>query len=124
MSTRSVSFRLDDVRGRRPLIFIFAPSERSPSFESQLSLIEEEQVARRARAMLAIVLDEGTSTIDGDRLDEPSADELRTTFGVGPDDFLIILVGADGRERHRDDAPLQPAVIVERLSDGALGGAC
>lgn len=119
MPPSPISFRLDDVRGRNAVILIFAPSERSPSYENQIALLEEEDVASRMNATMLIVLNEGASTVDGERIDEPSADELRTSFGVEADEFLVVLIGADGKERHRDDAPLQTAAIMDRLSGGS-----
>ncbi len=121
MAENPVTFRLDDLRGRRPIILVFAPSERSPAFENQVALIQDDGTARRLKAVLVLVLANGTSTADGERIDESSADELRTSFGVDEDDFLVVILGADGAERHRDDAPLQPAAIENRLSDGAVG---
>jgi hypothetical protein len=120
MSSGPVSFRLDDVRGHRPVILVFAPSDRSPSFENQVTLFEEDEALHRANPAMVFVLDEGTSTADGSHLDASSSDELRTSFGVDADAFLVVLIGRDGSVRHRDDTPLQPAAIVDRLSDGSV----
>ncbi len=119
MRPHPVSFRLGDIRGRRPIILLFAPSDRSPSYENQLALLEEEDVADRLNAAMVIVLCKGTSMVNGEGIDEPSADELRASFGVEAEDFLVVLIGADGKERHRDDTPLHPAAIVDRLSSGS-----
>lgn len=121
MSSSPVPFRLDDVRGQRPVILVFAPSERSPAYENQITLLEQDDLARRANAAIVLVLDEGSSTADGSRLDASSEDELRTSFGVDAGDFLVVLIGRDGKERHRDDTPLQTAAMSDRLSDGSAG---
>lgn len=121
MSSSPISFRLDDARGHRPVILVFAPSERSPAYENQIALLEQDDVRNRSNAAIVHILNEGTSTVDGSRLDTPSADELRASFGVDPDDFLVVLIGLDGEVRHRDDSPLHTAAIFERLSDGSAG---
>lgn len=121
MPSGPIPFRLDDVRGHRPVIIVFAPSDRSPAFQNQVALFDEDDALRRAHPAMVFVLDEGTSTADGSRLDASSSDELRTTFAVEPDAFLVVLIGPDGQLRHRDDSPLQPAAIVDRLSDGSVG---
>lgn len=111
------SFRLEDLKGSEPIILIFAPSERSPAYEGQARLLQEERIAERAGAHLAYVFCDGDSYVDNDKMDRASAEVLRTEFDVGDDDFLIVLIGHDGVEKRRDDAPLQPAVILERISE-------
>lgn len=111
------TFRLDDIKGREPAILVFAPSERSPAYEGQAGLLQEERIAERAGAHLAYVFCDGDSYVDGEKMDRASAEELRTQFDVGDDSFLIVLIGQDGIEKRRDDAPLQPAVILERISE-------
>lgn len=116
MPAHPVSFRLDDVRGHSAVLLLFAPSERSPAYENQIILFEEEALLDRLDAAFVVAFSEGSSQANGEQIDATSADELRTAFGVEGDDFMIVLIGADGKERHRDDSPLQPAVIIERLS--------
>lgn len=117
MSPTRTPFRLEDVRGRQPIILIFAGSDRSPAYENQMALLEEESILQQADALLARVFAEGESYVQDERLDAASAEQLRMEFGVEDDDFLIVLIGQDGEERRRDDAPLQPSVIIERISD-------
>lgn len=116
-----VAFRLDEIAGTRPVILLFAPSERSPAFENQISLISDDEVVHNLNAVLVQVFAEGTSYVRSERLDDASVEELRTTFGVDDDDFLIVFLGADGRELHRSDAPVQASMIIERLTDGSRG---
>ncbi len=119
MSRSTASFRLEDVKGREPVILVFAPSERSPAYENQARLLQEDRIAERGRAHIAYVFCDGDSYLNGEKLDRSSAEQLRAEFDVGDDDFLIVLIGHDGIEKRRDDAPLQTAVILERISDAA-----
>lgn len=117
MNASTSSFRLEDVRGRKPVILVFAPSETSPAYENQARLLHEDRIAERSGAHLAYVFCDGDSYLDREKLDPSSAEQLRAEFDIGDDDFLIVLIGHDGAEKRRDDAPLQPAVILERISD-------
>lgn len=117
MSRSATSFRLEDVLGRQPIILLFASSDRSPAFENQIALLEEEPILRQTDALLGRILNEGESYIRDERLDDASVAQLRAHIGVEDDDFLIVLFGRDGEEKRRDDAPLQPGVILERISD-------
>jgi len=117
MSQSHTSFRLEDVRGTHPIILLFAPSDRSPAYENQIALLQEEAVLAPAGVMLARIFTNGDSYLDDVKLEPASADQLRTQCHVDDDMFLIVLIGRDGTEKRRDDAPLQPAVILERISD-------
>lgn len=119
MNRNTTSFRLEDVKGRHPVILIFAPSERSPAYEAQAGLLQEEKIAERGHAQVAHIFCDGDSYLNQEKLDRASAEQLRADFEIGDDDFLIVLIGHDGSEKRRDDAPLQPAVILERISDAA-----
>ena len=122
MNRSTTTFRLEDVRGRQPVILIFAPSETSPAYENQARLLHEEKIAERGGAHVAHIFCDGDSYLNQEKLDQSSADQLRADFEVGDDDFLIVLIGHDGVEKRRDDAPLQPAVILERISDATKPG--
>lgn len=117
MKKEPVTFQPEDFAGRQAVILIFAPSERSPAYESQIGLFLEDDMLRRLDAVIVHVLLQGTCLIREDRLDEASAEMLRTAYGVGDNDFLLVLIGRDGTERFRSDAPVQPAVVTERLTD-------
>lgn len=116
-----VSFHLDEMPGAGPVVLLFAPSERSPAFENQITLLSEDNIVRALDAVLVKVFAEGSSYVRSERLDEASAEELRTSYGVGDDDFLIVFLGTDGKELHRSDAPVQASMIMERFSDGSRG---
>ena len=122
MQDGPVAFRLDDTSGSQPVILLFAPSERSPAYENQMALFSDDDVVRELDAVLVQIFEEGTSYVRGDRLDEASAEELRTTFRVEDNDFLIVFLGKKGKELHRSDAPVQPSVIIERFTGGLPSG--
>lgn len=117
MSQGRTSFRLEDVKGRQPILLLFAPSDRSPAFENQMALLEEEANLEAAGVLVARIFSEGDSYVDGDKLEPSSAEQIRSQYHIEDDTFLIVLIGRDGSEKRRDDAPLQPAVILERISD-------
>lgn len=117
MSSKRTSFRLEDARGRQPIILIFAASDRSPAYENQMALLEKAPIFDKADALIGSIFAEGESYIQDEKLDPVSVEQLRLEFNVKDDEFLIVLIGQDGVEKRRDDAPLQPAVILERISD-------
>lgn len=119
MSQSNVSFRLEDVKGHEPVLLIFAPSDRSPAYENQVRLLEQEEIVERSGAQVAHIFCDGDSYLNGEKIDPASVEQLRAEYGAGDDDFLIVLIGRDGEEKRRDDAPLQPAVILERISEAS-----
>lgn len=117
MSPSSTSLRLEELKGSHPIILLFAPSDRSPAYENQVALLEEESGLAQAGVMLARIFTDGDSYLDDRKLEPASVDQLRSQFHIDDDMFLLVLIGRDGAEKMRDDAPLQPAVIFERISD-------
>lgn len=122
MQDGPVAFRLDDTSGSQPIILLFAPSERSPAYENQISLLSDDDVVRDLDAVLVQIFEEGTSYVRSERLDETSAEELRTAFRIEDNDFLIVFLGKNGKEMHRSDAPVQASLIIERFTDGSGAG--
>ncbi len=117
MGQNRVSFRLEELEGSQPIILLFAPSDRSPACENQMALLEEEGLLEQSSVLIARIFADGESYLQNDILDPSSSERLRSQFDVDDDEFLIVLIGRDGSEKRRDDAPLQPGVILERISD-------
>lgn len=112
------AFNLADHQGKHHLLLLFAASERAPAFEMQRELLRDDREALAERDMLLVcVLHDGGSKA-GDRLLRPAdAAALRDRFGVGPDDFAVVLVGKDGTEKRRDDAPVEPSVLFGQIDE-------
>jgi hypothetical protein len=117
MNQSRTSFRLEEAKGKQPILLLFAPSDRSPAYENQVVLLEEESNLETAGVLVARIFSEGDSYLDGTKLEPSSVEQIRSQFQIDDDTFLIVLIGRDGSEKQRDDAPLQPAVILERISD-------
>ena len=107
-------FRIDDVRGREPVVLIFAPSDRSPAFENQISLLQDD--VSEDLIFVVQVLVEGACYAGKGKLDEPSARELRQQYAIGDDDFAVVMLDKEGRERYRGDAPVQPEFLHDKIS--------
>ncbi len=100
--------------GRR--LIVFAPSVKSPNYEMQMQVLDAEREAFAARAVqLIVVLYKGKSQAGDEALDEAEAARLRQQFSIDSEDFLVVLLGPDGTERARYDAPVQAEVILARL---------
>lgn len=119
MAQGAVSFQIQEAHGIRPVMLLFAPSERSPAYENQMSLLSDDGMLEELDALLVRIFAEGTSYVGRDRMDDASVETLRTGYQVGDDEFLIVFVDRDGRELHRSDAPVQASVILERFSNGS-----
>lgn len=117
MNQNRISFRLEDLEGNQPIILLFASSDRSPAYENQMALLEEEGLLEQSGVLIARILADGDSYLQNEKMDSSSAERLLSRFNVQDQDFLIVLIGRDGTEKRRDDAPLQPGVILERISD-------
>lgn len=110
------AFNFDAYRGSHRMVLVFAPSERAPAFEKQMDLIRaDEQGLHDQDVFCVTVLAEGRSDAGGHAIRETDAVALRERFGVGRDDFAVILLGKDGSVKRETDAPLQIEAILEQI---------
>lgn len=93
---------LDDYRWERRPLLVFAPTDADPRLTETLNRIEATRCAFEGRDMvLGRILTTGTSTLDGQAIDAGERQRLVTRFGVGADDFAVLLIGKDGGEKLR-----------------------
>ena len=110
------SFDLANYQEKNWLLLLFAPSVKSPAYEEQLEVLEgEKQEVEERGLLLGHVLEEGKSRLAGQALSEADVAGLRERFDVGAEDFQVLLVGTDGAEKHRDDAPVKPSAIFKKI---------
>jgi hypothetical protein len=96
----------------RPLL-IFAPEANDSRLVKQVSLLSEHSKDAAERDLLAVSVSKRGSYPAGYRLAEPDLAEARRRFHVAPEEFVVVLVGKDGGEKLRSDAP----VAFEKLRD-------
>ena len=116
MDSSETSFSLDRYQWENRLLLVFAPSEKSPPYETQMQLFDPETDGFDDRDLILFrVLDEGESYVGDERLSTAAADRLRERFEIAPDDFRVILVGKDGGEKRRDTAPVKTSAIFDEI---------
>lgn len=109
-------FNLNDYQWQHRIVLIFAPSERSPVYQQQMQAWQTASAGIRDRDLkLVEVLGTGESRAEGQIITATSANRLRQQFGIAPEDFVVILVGKDGTEKQREQAPIAPAMLFHTL---------
>ena len=85
----------------RPLL-VFAPSAEDPRLTETLALIESSRCEFTSRDMvLAQVLADGTSMLDGRVLAADGARQLSDRYRVRDNSFAVLLIGKDGAQKWR-----------------------
>ncbi|MEH3130965.1 MAG: DUF4174 domain-containing protein [Mycolicibacterium neoaurum] len=88
----------------RPLL-VFAPSADDSRLIETLARIESSRCEFTSRDMvLAQVLADGTSMLDGRVLEAGAARQLAGRYGVRDNGFAVLLIGKDGYQKLRVDA--------------------
>lgn len=100
----------------RPLL-VFAPSSDDERLRMLRELVAHEKAAMVEREMIILEVLPSAGRIDPlmhitkskryEVLLESEAKALREQFGVGVDEFVMVLVGKDGGEKHRYTGPDQ-----------------
>lgn len=65
--------------------------------------------------VLVQVLAQGNSYANGQQIDSSSATQLRDRFGVGKNDFRVVLVGKDGGTKLSDSSPIKTDTIYNEI---------
>ncbi len=111
-----VEFNLSDRRWQHRIVLIFAPSELEPAYQQQMQQWKAHSEGIRERDLeLVEVLEVGESRVDGQPISRLSAVSLRQQFGVTPEEFAVVLVGKDGTEKQREQAPVDPTVLFRTI---------
>jgi hypothetical protein len=70
------------------------------------SITREDGLVLYRDMVLGRIVDEGTSTLDGNVVDTNLAQRLLSGFGIGANSFSVVLIGKDGGEKLRvNDIP-------------------
>ena len=116
MDSSKTSLSLDRYQWKNRLLLVFAPSVKSPPYETQMQLFDPEEAGFNDRDLVLFrVLDEGESYAGDESLSRADADRLRERFEIAPGDFSVILVGKDGGEKRRDDTPVKTSAIFDEI---------
>ncbi len=102
-----VEFNLTQYRWQHRVVLVFAPSERSPAYQQQLQAWQANSAGIQDRDLkLVKVLGTGESQADGQPISPAAAARLRQQFDIALEEFAVILVGKDGTEKQRQQAPI------------------
>jgi hypothetical protein len=111
-----LTFDPEAYRGRNALLLVFAPSPKSPAYQSQMDLFQGAEGGFQARSLLLVqLLFEGESHLNEHRLHKASAQAVRERYGVASDAFSLVLLDQGGQERRRYDTPVKPEALFEAL---------
>lgn len=93
---------LSDSRWERRPLLLFAPTDSDPRLVETLSRIDTSRCDFLDRDMVTgVVVSKGGSTLDGLVIDTGQSQRLTDRYGIGEDDFTVVLIGKDGGEKLR-----------------------
>nr|WP_199331061.1 DUF4174 domain-containing protein [Calothrix sp. FACHB-1219] len=110
------SFNLSSQKWQKRVLLIFAPSVNHHAYQQQIQLLQQYDSGFTDRDLVLVqVVATDTSYANGQLIDESSAANLRSRFGVDEDNFRVILVGKDGGVKRQDAAPVQATAIFDQI---------
>lgn len=116
--TAQAANTLNSFRWKNRPLLVFAPSANHSAYREQVGHANGDRAGFRDRDMVLVeVPPSAGSRSEGRTISEAEANVLRAKFGVGEDQFALVLVGKDGREKERW---LEPTRMTEvfRVIDG------
>jgi hypothetical protein len=98
------------------LLFVFAPSPHDERFKQQVARLSNASDGMSERDLLLVsVVTGGPSQANGRPLTTGAAQRLRERFNIAPPAFRIVLVGKDGTEKRRDEAPVSARSLFDTI---------
>ena len=95
---------LDAYKWKNRLLFLFAPSNNHPGYQTKKREMEEEISEILDRELVIFeIFEDGESTVGDSVLGAEATTFLREKFTVEPGKFTAILAGKDGGEKLRGD---------------------
>ena len=107
---------LDRYRWQHRLLLLFAPQEDTPGYAAAAEDIQRHSEGILDRDLVVFhVLEDGASRVDGRRLSDAEARQLRDRFEIDPGRFTAVLIGKDGGVKlvRRDSVDLQ--AVFDRI---------
>lgn len=132
MLSTAVAYDLDQHAWRDRLLIIAAPTQGDPGVQQQRAVIEKKADAIADRKLRVFELFENGGTRDGIALTPAETAQLRTRFGIGDKERIMLLIGYDGGIKRRssvdtdlriffldiDSMPMRQAEIREKRAAG------
>lgn len=111
---RAAAAELGDYLWQRRPLLVFAPSGADPRLAETVRRVEASRCDFVDRDMaLGLIVADGASTLDGQGVDAGEARRLFSRFGIGANDFSVVLIGKDGGEKLRvGDVPDLQAIYA------------
>lgn len=114
--SQGVEFKLSDYQWQNRILLVFAPSTDSSQYRQQMQTWQADAAGTDDRDLkLVQILGTGESQVDRRSLSSASAERLRQQFGILPEEFAVILVGKDGTEKQRSQAPIDLAMLFRTI---------
>lgn len=114
--SQGVEFKLSDYQWQHRILLIFAPSTDSSQYRQQMQAWQADAAGTDDRDLKSVqILGTGESQVEGRSLSSASAERLRQQFGITPEEFAVILVGKDGTEKQRSQAPIDLAALFRTI---------
>lgn len=112
---KMTSFNLSSQKWQNRVLLVFAPSVDNHSYQQQMQLLQQHQNGFTGRDLVLVQVLADESYANGQLIDESSAANLRSRFGVDKENFRVILVGKDGGVKRQDDRPVKATAIFEQI---------
>ncbi|BAS58978.1 MULTISPECIES: DUF4174 domain-containing protein [Leptolyngbya] len=114
--SQRIEFKLSDYQWQNRILLVFAPSTDSSQYRQQMQVWQADEAGTGNRDLkLVQILGTGESQVDGRSLNSASVEKLRQQFGITSEEFAVILVGKDGTEKQRSQAPLDLAALFRTI---------
>lgn len=115
-TTDPVDFNLNDYRWENRVILLFAEDSTDEQYQNQVELLHSEMEGLDDRDLLLVsVFLEGESQLNGQRITDESASELRGAYWDEAQSFTFILIGKDGGVKIRADEVVEADQLFGRI---------
>jgi hypothetical protein len=116
MEVSAQSFDLDDHKWKDRVLLVFSPNTYNFDYRKQVKALNKSRDGIKERDLkIYHILQETSTSVKGEIIEDDDADYLLSDFGVSSSDFTVILVGKDGTEKLRTNEFLQTDDLFDEI---------
>jgi hypothetical protein len=116
MEVSAQSFDLDDHKWKDRVLLVFSPNTYNFDYRKQVKALNKSRDGINERDLkIYHILQETSTSVKGEIIEDDDADYLLSDFGVSSSDFTVILVGKDGTEKLRTNEFLQTDDLFDEI---------
>jgi hypothetical protein len=109
-------FDLGDYKWQNRVLLIFSPNTFNSDYRDQVSSLDDSDAEFEERDLkIFYALGQSSASFKGTSLPDEAISELRSKFGIASSEFVVLLIGKDGKEKFQAKQPISREDLFDEI---------